>query len=93
MRVIICKIPIIMQDTNFISQTVGQTNFYPPTLQSACPKTIMQGFSSVFVSSSSWSKTTLCIFKEKIWLPNRKCYGKDKLYFDQEEIGNAMEKK
>ena len=33
----------------------------------------------------------LCIFKEQMWLPNRKCYGK-KLYFDQEEIGNAMEK-
>ena len=23
----LCKIPIIKQDTNFISQTVGQTNF------------------------------------------------------------------
>ena len=30
----------------------------------------------VISSSSSWSKTTLCIFKEEIWLPNRKCYGK-----------------
>ena len=30
----------------------------------------------VILSSSSWSKTTLCIFKEHIWLPNRKCYGK-----------------
>ena len=30
----------------------------------------------VILSSSSWSKTTLCIFKEQIWLPNRKCYGK-----------------
>ena len=27
MRVIFCKIPIIQLDTNFISQTVGQTNF------------------------------------------------------------------
>ena len=25
---------------------------------------------------SSWSKTTLCIFQEQIWLPNRKHYGK-----------------
>ena len=40
----------------------------------------------VISSSSSWSKTTLCIFKEQIWLPNRKCYGKNKLYFDQEEM-------
>ena len=36
-------------------------------------------------SSSFWTKTTLCIFKEQTWLPNRKCYGKNKLYFDQEE--------
>ena len=40
-----CKIPIIQQDINFISQTFGQTNFSPP-LQSACPQTYMQGFSS-----------------------------------------------
>ena len=30
-----CKIPIIKQDTNFISQTFGQTNFSPPLLQLA----------------------------------------------------------
>ena len=36
-------------------------------------------------SSSSWSKTALCIFKEQIWLPNRKCYRK-KTCFDQEEM-------
>ena len=30
----------------------------------------------VISSSSSWSKTILCIFKEEIWLPNRKCCGK-----------------
>ena len=40
----------------------------------------------VILSSSSWSKTTLCIFKEQIWLPNRKCYGKNKLCFDWEEM-------
>ena len=38
----------------------------------------------VYLSSSSWSKASLCIFKEQIWLPNRKWYGKNKLYFDQE---------
>ena len=36
----------------------------------------------LILSSSSWSKTTLCIFKEQIWFPNRKCYGKNKLCFD-----------
>ena len=38
----------------------------------------------VILSSSSWSKTTLimCIFEEQIWLPNRKCYEKNKLCFD-----------
>ena len=38
----------------------------------------------VILSSSSWSKTTLCIFQEQIWLLNRKCYEKNKLCFDQE---------
>ena len=33
----------------------------------------------VILSSSSWSKTTLCIFKEQIWLPNRKYYGKNEM--------------
>ena len=36
----------------------------------------------VISSSSSWSKTTLSIFKEQIWLTNRKYYGKNKLCFD-----------
>ena len=43
-----CKIPIIKKDTNFISQTFGQTNFLPQTLQLAYPKTCGQGFSSDF---------------------------------------------
>ena len=49
-----CKIPIIQQDTNFISQTFsisqtfGKTNFYSPPLQSACPKTCKQRLSSDF---------------------------------------------
>ena len=30
----------------------------------------------VILSISSWSKTTLCIFKEQLWFPNRKCYEK-----------------
>ena len=40
------KIPIIKQDTNFISQTFGQTNFYTLPLQLACWKTYMQRCSS-----------------------------------------------
>ena len=36
----------------------------------------------VIWNSSFWSKTTLCIFRKQIQLPNRKCYGKNKLYFD-----------
>ena len=40
----------------------------------------------VILSGSSWSKSTLCIFKEQIWLPNRKWCGKNKLSFDQEEM-------
>ena len=40
----------------------------------------------VISSSSSWSKTPLCTFKEQICLPNRKCNGKNKLSFDQAEM-------
>ena len=41
-----CKISIIKQDTNVISQTFGQTNFKLPPLQSTFPKTCVQRFSS-----------------------------------------------
>ena len=52
----------------------------------------MQGFSSDF-EQFFWSKTAVFVyFKEQIWLPNRKCYGKNNLYFYQEETGNAMKK-
>ena len=43
-----CKIPINEQNTNFISQTVGQTNSKSPPLQLACPKTYWQKLSSDF---------------------------------------------
>ena len=29
----------------------------------------------VILTSSSWSKTTLYVFKKQIWPPNKKCYG------------------
>ena len=41
-----CKIPIIQQDTNFISQNVGQTNFKSPPLQLAYPEIYMLRLSS-----------------------------------------------
>ena len=37
----------------------------------------------VILSSSSCSKTTLGIFKEQIWLPNRKCYRKNMKCYEQ----------
>ena len=39
------------------------------------PKKLICSDFQVILSSSSWSKN-LCIFKEQIWLPDRKCYGK-----------------
>ena len=43
-------------------------------------KLLCQDF-QVILNNSSWSKTTLCIVKEQIWLPNMKCYGKNKLFW------------
>ena len=38
--VIFAKLPLLSEIQTFISQTGGQTNFQPPPLQSACPKTL-----------------------------------------------------
>ena len=70
-----CKIPIIKQDTNLISQTVCQTKFLPPPLQLVCPKTYRDEFSSDFEQFFLVKNMVCAFFKEKMWLPNRKCYG------------------
>ena len=49
------KISIIKQDTNFISQTFGQTNLLPPI---GMPKNLYSGI----LSSSFWSKTTFFVY-------------------------------
>ena len=59
-----CKIPIIKHDTNFISQTFGQTNFKPPPLQWHTQKPICRDF-QVILSSSSWLKTICILWKNK----------------------------
>ena len=59
-----CKIAIIKQDSNFISQTFGQTS-NPNHYNQHAQKTICRNF-QVILCSSSWSRTTLCIFKEQI---------------------------
>ena len=55
-----CKIPIIKQDTNFISQTVGKTkpNHHHCNRHAQTP--LCRDF-QVILSSSSWLNTTLCI--------------------------------
>ena len=45
----------------------------------------------VILSSSSWSKTTLCIFKEHIWLPNRKCYKKYEMLLTGSVIAHGVQ--
>ena len=59
-------------------------------MQLVCPKPISRDF-QVILHSSSWSKTTSWIFKEQIWLPSRKCYGKNKLYFDQKKCSKWLD--
>ena len=85
MRVIFMKFPLLRK-----IQTVSQKLLVRQTSNHChcnwhAQKPYCRDF-QVILSSSSWSKTTLCIFKEQIWLPNRKCYGKNNLYFDQEEM-------
>ena len=75
MRCFVYKIPIIKWDTNLISQTVGQTNFSPPPFQLAHSKTNLQRLWSDFDQFFP-VKNNFVYFKEQIWLPNRKCYGK-----------------
>ena len=58
-----CKIPIIKQDTNFISQTVGQTS-NPHHCDQHAQKPIGRDF-EVILSSSSSSKTTLFTLRNK----------------------------
>ena len=52
-------------------------------------KLVCRDFQVILSSSSN----NLCVFlRKKYGFQIGKCYGKNKLYFDQEEIGNAMEK-
>ena len=81
-EVYFCKIHIIKWDTNFISQTVDQPNFWPPPLQLAHPKTWIQGLSSDFKQFFP-VKNNFVHFQEQIWLPNRKCYGKNMKCYEQ----------
>ena len=62
MRVIICKFSIIKQDTNFISQTFGQTNLWPLPLQLACPTIFLLGFSIDFEQFFLVKNNFVCIF-------------------------------
>ena len=70
-----CKIPLLSQIQALSHKLlVTQTsNYHHCTLHTQKP-TCMDF--QVTSSSSSWSKTTFCIFKELICLPKRKCYGK-----------------
>ena len=43
-------------------------------------------FKQIWTVLPGQKQLDLCIFKEQIWLPNRKYNGKNKLYFDQEEM-------
>ena len=51
-------------------------------------KPLCQDF-QVILNNSSWSKTTLCIVKEQIWLQNMKCYGK-KLFWPERNAQNGF---
>ena len=85
MRVIFAKFPLLSKilALSYILLVRKTSNHHHCNWHAQKPKyTDFQ----VILSSYSWSKTTLCIFKEQIWLPNRKCYEINKLYVDEEEM-------
>ena len=91
MRVIFAKFPLLSKVQNLSHKLLvrhisnhQQCNWYAQN-----PK--CENF-QVILSSSSWSKTTLCILSNKYGFKIGNAVEKNKLYFDQEEIGNAMEK-
>ena len=67
MRVFFCKIPINKQDTNVISTNCSSDKLLTTTIVIGMPKNLNAG-------------TLFLYFKEQIWLTNRNCYGKNKLF-------------
>ena len=75
MRVIFVKFPLLSKIQGLSHKlSVRQTSTHHHCNWHA-QKPICWDFQVIW-SSSSLSKTTLCIFKEQIWLPNGKCYRK-----------------
>ena len=80
MRAIFAKFPLLSKiQTLYCKLLVRQTSNHHHCNWHA-QKHVYQEF-QVILSSSSWSETTVCIFKEQIGLPNWKCYGKSKTLF------------
>ena len=61
------------------------TNFITTAIAIGMPKTYRQGFSSDF-EQFFLVRNIFVYFKGQRLLPNRKCYGKNKLCFDREEM-------
>ena len=80
------QIPINKQDTNFISTNSSSDKFLITTIVIGMPKNLHVGTFSSDFEHFFLVKNNFVSFKEQIWLPNKKCYGKNKLYFDQEEM-------
>ena len=76
MRVIFAKFPSLSKIQNLSHKLLVRQTSNHHHCNQHFQKPICRDF-QVILSSSSWSKMTLlCIFKEKICLPNRKWYGK-----------------
>ena len=85
MRVIFAKFPLLRKIQTLSHKPLVRQTSNDHHCNWHAQKPICRDF-QIILHCSSWSKTTLCIFKEQICLPNRKCYGKNKLYFDWEEM-------
>ena len=74
-RVIFAKSPLLSKIQTLSHKLLARQTSNHHHCNWHTQKPISRDF-QVILSYSSWSKTTLYIFKEQIWLPNRKCYGR-----------------
>ena len=75
MRLIFAKFPLLSKIQNLSHNLLVRQTSNHQNCNWHAQKPLHRYF-QVISSSSSWSKTTLCIFKEQIWLTNMKCYRK-----------------
>ena len=89
MRVICAKILLLSKIQIYLTNCCSG-NLLITTIAIGMPKNFNAGIFKWFWAVLPGKKTTLCIFKEQIWLPNMKCYGKNKLFWPGRNVQNGL---